>query len=459
MLQNKKGLRVQLVIANGELAGTIVPVETGQSITVGRSEMNDVVIADSKMSRVHAKFENDGTTCKVQDLNSSNGTFVNQKKITAHVLSPGEEVLVGETIFTFEIESGEQSAEAQTATETGMPALMKAAAKMAPVAGAPTVQGESALLTGHKFCAKCGRMIPRREFQGGKAVELEGKCWCAECADPYLGRVIGNYRLLEKIGQGSMGLVFRAEHNTMARPAAVKILFEYLTLNPTTVKRFLREAKSGGGLSHPNLVGIYDAGEDNGTYYIAMEFVEGKTLADILKERGRLPVSEAIDVCLQIAQALQYAFEKKVIHRDIKPANILVSEAGAAKLIDMGTAKSLQDSGLSEITRTGMGIGTINFMSPEQIFDAKNCDHRADVYSLGATLYFSVTGELPFKAKTPREFLAKVNSEKIESPKKLNPQVPDELCKVLEKMMAKDAVDRYQTPGHLILDLLRVQGK
>ncbi len=458
MLQNKKGLRVQLVIANGELAGTIVPVESGQSITIGRSEMNDVVIADSKMSRVHAKFENDGTTCKCQDLNSSNGTFVNQKKITTYVLSPGEEVLVGETIFTFEVDAGDSGEECQTATETGMPALVQAARNM-PAQGAPTVQGEGSLLTGHKFCAKCGRMIPRREFQSGKAVELEGKCWCAECADPYLGRVIGNYRLLEKVGQGSMGLVFRAEHQMMGRCAAVKILFEYLTLNPTTVKRFLREAKSGGTLSHPNLVGIYDAGEDNGTYYIAMEFVPGKTLADIIKERGRLPVTEAIELILQVAQALQYAFEKRVIHRDIKPANILVSAEGAAKVIDMGTAKSLQDSGLSEITRTGMGIGTINFMSPEQIFDAKNCDHRADIYSLGATLYYTVTGELPFKARTPREFLAKVNSEKIESPRKLNPQVPEDLCKVLEKMMAKDAVDRYQTPSQLILDLLRVQGQ
>ncbi|MBI5367458.1 MAG: protein kinase [Planctomycetes bacterium] len=463
-------MKVQLVITNGQLAGTVVPVGEGQSVTFGRSDMSDIVLPDGKASRLHCKVQNEAGACKVYDLNSSNGTFVNNNRIQTSSLEAGDELIVGETVLIYEVAGTDPSsikprlgsnlkpapsADPRTISSPRSPTIEEIES---PAAGkgpgiAVTAPPAGPFMQAHKFCAKCGRVIPRKEVVDGKAREVDGKAFCADCADPYLGRVIGNYKILEKVGQGSMGIVFRAQHVTMERPAALKILFEYLTLNKNMVKRFLREARAGASLSHPGLVQLYDAGEEEGIYYIAMEFVNGDNMADLLEKQGPLPLARGMDVAMQMAQVLDYAHKRQMVHRDIKPGNVILSHDGTAKLIDMGTAKSLQESGLSELTKTGMGIGTINFMSPEQIFDAKNVDHRADEYSMGAMFYYMFTCRLPFQAKSPKEFLAKVSSEKIDSPKKYNPALPNELCKVIERMMARNAKDRYPTPLELIADL------
>ncbi|MBI3272109.1 MAG: protein kinase [Planctomycetes bacterium] len=464
-------MKVQLVITNGQLAGTVVPVAEGQSVTFGRSDMSDIVLPDGKASRLHCKVQNEGGGCKLYDLNSSNGTFVNNTRVQTSALDAGDEIIVGETVMIFEV----ATTEGTTTNIRPRPGLKQPAPPIDPRTvsspRSPTIeeipQGPSAALAmggvpagmpgafvqTHKFCSKCGRIIPRKEIVDGKAREVDGKNFCADCADPYLGRIIANYKILEKIGQGSMGIVFRAQHQTMERPAAIKILFEYLTLNKNMVKRFLREARAGASLNHANLVQLYDAGEDEGTFYIAMEFVDGDNLADLLEKQGPMSLANGMDIAMQMATVLDYAYKKRIVHRDIKPGNVILSRDGVAKLIDMGTAKSLQESGLSELTKTGMGIGTINFMSPEQIFDAKNVDHRADIYSMGAMFYFLFTCRLPFQAKSPKEFLAKVSSEKIDSPRKYNAGLPNELCKVIEKMMARNPKDRYQVPAELIAEL------
>ncbi len=456
-------MKAHLLITNGQLAGTVVPVGDGQTLTFGRSDMSDIVIPDGKASRIHCKVQNAGSAVEVFDLNSSNGTYCNQRRIERQSLKPGDEVMLGETILIFEVAPATE-ADIQPPTGSQPQQQTPQAASRSPVqappqddtampaakAGKPT---DASFVRTHRFCAKCGRVIPKKEVSDNRAREVEGKWFCADCVDPYLGRTLGNYRIVSKIGQGAMGIVFLAEHTLMERPAAIKILFEYLTLNRNMVKRFVREAKSGASLNHPNLVSVYDVGECDGTYYIAMEFVDGVNLSEFLTQNGPPPMAHAYNIFLQMANVLQYAHEKKLVHRDVKPENIILGKDGIAKLIDMGTAKSLQDSGLSELTKTGMGIGTINFMSPEQIFDAKNVDHRADMYAMGATFYFVLTTKLPFQAKSPKEFLAKVNSEKVEPAKRHNPATPDSLCRIIEKMMAKAPKDRYQTPKELIVDL------
>ncbi len=453
-------MKAHLLITNGQLAGTVVPVGDGQTLTFGRSDMSDIVIPDGKASRIHCKIQNAGAVVEVFDLNSSNGTYCNQRRIERSALKPGDEIMVGETVMIFEVAPATESDIVQPTGATPQPITTRGSApspqdetNLPQSKQGAAKSGDQSFVKTHRFCDKCGRVIPRKEVTDGRAREVENKWFCADCVDPYLGRVLGNYKILSKIGQGAMGIVFKAEHVLMERPAAVKVLFEYLTLNKNMVKRFVREAKAGSTLNHPNLVQVFDVGEAEGTYYIAMEFVDGTALGEYLTQHGPMPLPKAYDVFLQMASVLQYAAEKKLVHRDIKPENIILSKDGVAKLIDMGTAKSLQESGLSELTKTGMGIGTINFMSPEQIFDAKNVDHRADIYSMGATFYFILTTKLPFQAKSPKEFLAKVNAEKIEPPKKHNPAVPDSLCRIIEKMMAKQPKDRYQTPKEMVTDL------
>lgn len=480
-------LKARLFIKNGEFAGATIPLVGGQWITIGRSDASNIILPDGKISRVHCKIDFDGKICKIEDMDSRNGTFVNAIRIKNQELRTGDEVRVGDTVVRVDVgeELGTEEQPRKVVPKTTQmpspfetlppdePMLERTPAKSLdhtresgsaieavkpPAAGVsagsnvPTME-DQVFIARHKFCDSCGKMILKQEIQSGKVRVIDGKVYCTQCEALMVGRSLGQYKILEKIGQGSMGLVFRAEHATMRKVAAIKVLFDHLTTNKDNVRRFLREAMAGAALNHPNIVQMYDAGEDKGIYYIVMELVEGRTLEEIVGETGPLPVEKAMDVAIQIGRALQYAYEKKIVHRDLRPGNIVLSSDGTCKVIDMGTAKSLENSGLSTLTKTGISFGTINFASPEQIFDAKNVDHRADIYSLGSTLYYMVTGVLPFQARSPKEFFEKVNTEDLAAASKLNPKVSAELDKIIQKMMKRNREDRFQTPDELVNDL------
>ncbi len=480
-------LKARLYIKNGEFAGATIPLVSGQWITIGRSDASNIILPDGKISRVHCKIDFDGKLCKIEDMDSRNGTFVNSIRIKNQELRTGDEVRVGDTVVRVEVGEDldgpvEQPRKTVPKTtqmlspfetlppdeplqahggaglnetrESSSPLLeaIKPPATGVTAPGMPTIE-DQVFIARHKFCDSCGKMILKQEIQSGKVRVVEGKVYCAQCEALMVGRQVGQYKILEKIGQGSMGLVFRAEHHTMRKQAAIKVLFDHLVQNKDNVRRFLREAMAGAALNHPNIVQMYDAGEDKGIYYIVMELVEGKTIEEIVGTDGPLPVEKAMDVAIQIARALQYAYEKKIVHRDLRPGNIVLSADGVAKVIDMGTAKSLENSGLSTLTKTGISFGTINFASPEQIFDAKNVDHRADIYSLGATLYYLVTAQLPFQARSPKEFFEKVNTEDLPEAGKINAKVTPELSKIIQKMMKRNREDRYQTPEDLLNEL------
>ncbi|MCY3023632.1 MAG: serine/threonine-protein kinase, partial [Planctomycetota bacterium] len=263
--------------------------------------------------------------------------------------------------------------------------------------------------------------------------------------------VIGGFEILDKVGQGGMGVVFRAKQISMDRIVALKILPPRLAQDPTFKKRFLHEAQLSARLSHINIINGIDCGEDRGYVFFAMEFVDGKTLKEILKEKGRLAPAEAFAVVRQVAEALVYAQDHGLVHRDVKPDNIMLTGNNVAKLCDLGLAKKTNDD--AALTRDGHAVGTPHYISPEQARGEKTVDTRSDIYSLGATFYHLLTGKPPFEAPTGASVMALHITDEARNPCDLDPLLPTGYGQLISKMMAKSAADRYASARELVEDL------
>ncbi|MEO0480183.1 MAG: serine/threonine-protein kinase [Planctomycetota bacterium] len=263
-----------------------------------------------------------------------------------------------------------------------------------------------------------------------------------------------NYEILDRIGSGAMGTVFKARQKHMNRIVALKVLKPSLARDTRYVERLRREAQIVGQLNHPNIVTGYDLGAEGGYHFFVMEFVEGRSLKELLEEWGGFTEDRVLDVAIQVTRALEHALEVGIIHRDIKPANILIDERNRVKLTDMGLAKVATDLTL---TREGATVGTPQYISPEQAKNPRDVDVRSDLYSLGATLFHMSTGQTPFRAESIGELIAKVLHERAPSAIRLNPALTDGLSLVIRKLLAKDPDLRYQTPSDLLRDLERVQ--
>ena len=265
-------------------------------------------------------------------------------------------------------------------------------------------------------------------------------------------RVIGGFEIIEKIGEGGMGAVFKARQVSMDRLVALKLLPERLAQNEEFTARFLREARTAAKLDHVNVVRGIDVGRDGEDYYFAMEFVEGESVAKVLKREGVMPEERAVRIAVQVARALSHAWEQKLIHRDIKPDNILLTKNDVAKLADLGLARSTQQDSMM-MTQTGVAVGTPHYMSPEQTRGEKSIDIRTDIYSLGATLYHLVTGHTPFSGSTLAVVLTKHLTEPVVPAHIRNPDVSARLSWIISKTMMKDPDERYATPRELMEDL------
>jgi len=266
------------------------------------------------------------------------------------------------------------------------------------------------------------------------------------------GQQLGNYTLVKKIGEGGMGTVYEAVQAGINRRVALKVLSPTLVKNPTFLERFRREARAAGSLNHPNMVTVYESGEVQGHHYLAMEFVEGETLRTRLKRVGKLPVDEALGIVRSVAEALDYAWNHgKIIHRDVKPDNIMLTQEGHVKLADLGLAKSTEED--TTVTTVGSGIGTPAYISPEQSQSAGEVDCRADIYSLGITLFQLVTGRLPFEADTPYAMVSAHMEQPLPDPQSLNAELSAGVCGLVRRMCEKGAANRYQSPAELIADI------
>ena len=264
----------------------------------------------------------------------------------------------------------------------------------------------------------------------------------------------GRYELHRQLGRGGMAEVFLARDQLLDRPVAMKVLFPEFATDPAFVERFRREATAAANLNHPNIVGVYDWGEADGTYFIVMEYVDGRTLSDILRAEGPLHPDRVADVGADVAAALGFAHRNGVVHRDVKPGNVLVTAAGQVKVADFGIARAITANADENLTQVGTVMGTATYFSPEQA-RGDAVDPRSDIYSLGCVLYELLVGKPPFSGDTPVAIAYKHVQESPVPPRHLNVELPAAIEAIVLKCLAKNPVNRYPSAEDLRADLRR----
>jgi serine/threonine-protein kinase len=274
--------------------------------------------------------------------------------------------------------------------------------------------------------------------------------------------VVGNYEVLDRLGAGGMGTVYKARHRRMKRVVALKILAKNLSNTPAFVQRFQREVEAVARLSHPHIVMAFDADEAEAGHFLVMEFVDGRDLATEVQERGALPIREAVNSALQAARAMEYAHGRGIVHRDIKPANLLRDVSGVVKIADLGLARFSEALSQSQgspagLTQAGGILGTADFMPPEQALDSTSIDGRADIYSLGCSLYYLLTGQVPYTGATLMEVLLKHRDAPIPSLMQHRPEVSPELDAVYQRMIAKKSGERFPSMADVIQALESIE--
>ena len=298
------------------------------------------------------------------------------------------------------------------------------------------------------FCADCGtRIISPENISVTKTLETPAEEY------PRGSTFADRYKIIEKLGKGGMGAVYRVEDTNINQDIALKLVKSDISSDEKTIERFRNELKTTRMISHRNVCRMFDLSETEGTYYITMEYVSGEDLKSFIKRSKRLSIPSAISIAQQVCEGLEEAHKLGVVHRDLKPSNIMIDREGNARIMDFGIARSLEAKG---ITGPGVMIGTPEYMSPEQA-EAKEVDHRSDIYSLGLILYEMVTGRVPFEGNTALSIAMKHKSETPRDPKEYNAQIPDDLSTLILKCLEKDKDNRFQSAGELQVDLENIE--
>ncbi|MCS7016293.1 MAG: serine/threonine-protein kinase [Gemmatales bacterium] len=335
----------------------------------------------------------------------------------------------------------------------------------------------SQLLSEQQICALENRLRDENPVMLARTLVTEGLLTVYQAEQILLGRSkgfwLGQYRILDRLGQGAMGTVFKAVHTGMGRIVALKVLKLSNLRDKQQLLQFEREIRVLAQMQHPNIIMAYDANRGRGVHFLVMEYVPGKTLQQLVEEKGPLPIGLAADLLRQAASALDYAHERGLVHRDIKPSNLLVTKSRSSKssatssalrkggdyqlkILDFGLAH-LREGRVSRLvesvireSRAGQVYGTADFMSPEQGRDFHQVDIRSDLYSLGCTFYYGLTGQLPFPGDTAMEKLVRHLTEEPRPLRELRPEIPEALAGVIHRLMAKAPEDRFQTPAELL---------
>ena len=363
-----------LLIEKGRDRGKSFTIEAEGVCLVGREPVCQLRLHDPMTSRRHFRIQGDGTRYQIQDLGSSNGTYLNGKKVMEDFIQVEDKVQVGETIISLLRDSG------------------------------------------------------------------------ARRKGPLTGKAIGGYLFQERVGRGGMGTVYRARQISLDRAVAVKVLSPELTKNERFVDLFIREARAAGKLAHPNVVEVYDVVGEEGIFFYSMELVEGGSVDALISDQGPLAPRRALEIVRDAAKALQYAEQKRVIHRDVKPDNLMITSGGSIKICDLGIAKTLGEQGTAPQAE---GIsGSPHYMAPEQ-GTGQAIDHRADIYSLGVSLYEMLAGTTPFTGSSHAELIGKHLREEPPSVREHRGEIPKPVARLVERMMAKRPDDRFEKAADL----------
>jgi len=420
-------MKAELVVFEKGVSVQVVPLESGERLTLGRAPQSTIALTDPHISRHHCTVAEKGGVYVITDPGSLNGTWVNGQRIKTATLSNGDKVRLGNTKIDFIAPEGD-------AEDARLP---------------PKVSDFS-----DKFCFTCDRPLVVSDIEDGNFFEYDGKVICAECLgkDPLLGRELGGCVLLRQFARGGTARLYEAVQKSLKRAVVVKILSERHADRKKTVKRFLREARIGARLQHPHLVQVIDVGSlpEEGIHYIVMEYIRGKTVRQLIREQGRIGENEALRMLLPVLEVLSYLHAKEVVHRDVKPANIIINDENLVKLSDLGLSKSARTS--SGITSQGERFGTYQYMPPEQFQSAGDVDPRADIYSLGVTLYFMLSGEKPFRGATSVDLTEAIISGEFVPLREAAPFVSGGVVDMVEKMLARDVDDRYQTCADILVE-------
>lgn len=412
---------VVLTFVGGPNRGEHIPIEKGTKLTLGRSSSAGHKIRDSHLSRLHFEIDFTGQRAIVRDMDSRNGVFVNGRKVNNKLLGPNDRLLAGEQTFDVRYADSMDDLSLEEAEET------------------LTFNEE------RYACVLCGRAISLATFAEGNVQEQLGKYLCPDCSVvvSFNSREFEGYEIEKRLGSGSNGMVYQAKQLLLDRTVALKILIKHDGLSPRVESRFLREATTISRLSHPNIVKVYDACTFARGYFIVMECFEGNDLQAMIEDYGTPSLAIGVSVGLQILDALEYAASQQIVHRDVKPANILYRpQDGIAKLSDFGLAKQV---GVSSGTRDGEGVGTPCYMPPEQVNNARNVDHRADIYALGASFYHLFSGRFPVMADNLQDFMKGILERDPPPIERYNPKLPPELCTLIRRAMRKDPDERFPT--------------
>jgi len=301
-----------------------------------------------------------------------------------------------------------------------------------------------------KYCKECGTQLPpSEEISVSQTKTLETPIEELTTGSTFAGR----YQIIEELGKGGMGKVYKANDTDIKEKVAIKLIKPEISTNKKTIERFQNELKFARKIRHKNVCQMYDLNREEGTYYITMEYVEGENLKNMIRMSRQLGIGTAISVAKQVCEGLAEAHKLGVVHRDLKPSNIMIDREGSVRILDFGIARSLKEKG---ITGAGVMIGTPEYMSPEQV-EAKETDQRSDIYSLGVILYEMVTGKVPFEGDTPFTIGMKHKGEIPKNPKELNSQIPDDLNRVILRCLEKDNEKRYQSAGELRSELTNIE--
>ena len=397
----------QLVVTGGPDQGKVFSITDGKTLVIGRGQSSNSQLTDPHVSRVHCEAEVDGGTVLLIDCGSAGGTLVNSKPIERQELQPGDVIRIGQTQLSYQLEG---------------------------------VQEQSTLVT--PDLSK-----PKPPPKGKPLKEL-------------IGESFSHYRLDKVLAKGLTGLVFLGHDTKKERSVAVKVLGPEFSGDEENMQRFVRAMKTMLPVRHENIVSIYAAGKNGPFCWVAMEYVDGEHLAEVIHRigaAGQLDWRNAFYVALHIARALDAAYEHKIIHRNITPRNILLrTEDKVAKLGDLMLAKALEGSLAKQITQPGQLVGEVAYMSPERTRSLSEVDGRSDIYGLGATVYALLTGRPPFEGDSLPEMINTIRNTAPVKPKEYQLSIPDLFQDVVLRMLEKRPDDRHQTPRELIKELVHI---